>query len=114
MSKDKQPSITCPQCHRTSYHPQDIQRAYCGWCHQWHDTMESKMTHVPTAYVDKYDSRFWIFLPTPSGAICRLYTSYPYKGDAEMAAQFLGFKLIPKPAPERPVVTLNRNTTTPR
>jgi hypothetical protein len=29
------PSITCPQCHRTSYHPQDIQQGYCGACHGW-------------------------------------------------------------------------------
>ena len=72
------------------------------------------MTHVPTAYVDKYDSRFWIFLPTPSGAICRLYTSYPAKGDAEMAAAILGFKLVPKPASDRPVVQMGRGNTVPR
>lgn len=25
-------SITCTRCHRTSYHPQDIARKYCGHC----------------------------------------------------------------------------------
>lgn len=27
--------ITCPRCHRTSYHPQDIKEGYCGACHDW-------------------------------------------------------------------------------
>lgn len=30
-----QPSITCPQCQRTSYHPKDIEEGYCGNCHDW-------------------------------------------------------------------------------
>lgn len=30
-----QPSITCPRCGRTSYHPEDIEHGYCGWCHWW-------------------------------------------------------------------------------
>lgn len=29
------PSITCPQCGRTSYHPEDIKQGYCGACHDW-------------------------------------------------------------------------------
>ena len=32
-----QPSITCPLCGRTSYHPQDIKHRYCGNCHMFHD-----------------------------------------------------------------------------
>lgn len=28
-------SITCPRCHRTSYHPDDIDTGYCGACHWW-------------------------------------------------------------------------------
>jgi hypothetical protein len=28
-------SITCPVCHRTSYHPDDIEAGYCGNCHDW-------------------------------------------------------------------------------
>lgn len=28
-----QPSITCPRCGRTSYHPGDIENSYCGYCH---------------------------------------------------------------------------------
>lgn len=30
-----QPSITCPRCSRTSYHPEDIKQGYCGFCHWW-------------------------------------------------------------------------------
>jgi hypothetical protein len=29
------PSITCPRCGRTSYHPGDIEAGYCGSCHWW-------------------------------------------------------------------------------
>jgi ribosomal protein L37E len=32
-------SITCPQCGRTSYHPEDVRQKYCGACHQFHETM---------------------------------------------------------------------------
>lgn len=34
-----QPSITCPQCKRTSYHPEDIRQRYCGACHAFHDEL---------------------------------------------------------------------------
>lgn len=30
------PSITCPRCLRTSFHPEDIAQRYCGACHQYH------------------------------------------------------------------------------
>jgi hypothetical protein len=30
-----QPSITCPRCRATSYHPADIAEGYCGRCHEW-------------------------------------------------------------------------------
>lgn len=33
------PSITCPQCGRTSYHPRDIEEKYCGACHAFHEDM---------------------------------------------------------------------------
>lgn len=29
------PSITCPQCRKTSYHPKDIEHGYCGYCHEY-------------------------------------------------------------------------------
>jgi len=32
-------SIECPTCHRVSYHPQDIENRYCGWCHAFHEEM---------------------------------------------------------------------------
>jgi hypothetical protein len=30
------PSVTCPFCHRTSYHLRDIKESYCNFCHDWH------------------------------------------------------------------------------
>lgn len=27
-------SITCPVCGRTSWHPEDVARGYCGACHR--------------------------------------------------------------------------------
>ena len=29
------PSITCPRCGMTSYHPIDVREGYCGNCHDW-------------------------------------------------------------------------------
>jgi hypothetical protein len=29
------PSITCPVCGMTSYHPKDVEHAYCGNCHEY-------------------------------------------------------------------------------
>jgi hypothetical protein len=37
-------SITCPVCHRVSYHPQDIAQQYCGACHRFHDDNVSDTT----------------------------------------------------------------------
>lgn len=31
------PSITCPDCGLTSYHPGDIAERYCANCHRFHD-----------------------------------------------------------------------------
>lgn len=36
---DEQPSIECPQCHKRSYNPNDIERKYCVYCHQFHEFM---------------------------------------------------------------------------
>ena len=38
----QQPSITCPLCLMTSYHPEDIAHRYCGNCHLFHDECEFK------------------------------------------------------------------------
>jgi ribosomal protein S27AE len=29
------PSITCPRCGATSYHPEDVREGYCGRCHEF-------------------------------------------------------------------------------
>lgn len=68
------------------------------------------MTYTPTAYIDRYEGRWWVFITTPSGAVARLLSSYPSPGDAEAAAGIYGFKLVLKP----PVATLHRGTTSPR
>jgi hypothetical protein len=33
--QDRSPSFTCPVCHLTSYHPEDIKNRYCGNCHEF-------------------------------------------------------------------------------
>lgn len=35
MNHPTPPSITCPVCRRTSYHPNDIAQGFCGYCHDW-------------------------------------------------------------------------------
>lgn len=35
------PSITCPKCGMTSYHPDDIRYRYCGNCHGYHDDLDA-------------------------------------------------------------------------
>lgn len=37
MNEDEreQPSITCPVCEKTSYHPMDIAYGYCGFCNAY-------------------------------------------------------------------------------
>lgn len=32
---DTRPSITCPDCGRTSYHPEDVRWGYCSACSWW-------------------------------------------------------------------------------
>lgn len=31
----ERPSFTCPWCHRTSYHPDDVANRYCGGCNRF-------------------------------------------------------------------------------
>jgi hypothetical protein len=40
VKRGEPPSITCPRCGRTSYHPKDISEKYCGACHLFHDQMQ--------------------------------------------------------------------------
>jgi Zn finger protein HypA/HybF involved in hydrogenase expression len=39
IPEGKIPSITCPQCGKTSYNQTDVREGYCGQCHQWHADM---------------------------------------------------------------------------
>ena len=32
---DCRPHFTCPVCHMTSYHPEDVRNRYCGNCHEF-------------------------------------------------------------------------------
>jgi ribosomal protein L37E len=34
-------SITCPNCHRTSYHPKDVEHRFCGVC-GFHDQLPNR------------------------------------------------------------------------
>jgi hypothetical protein len=43
------PSFTCPDCGRTSYHPQDVAHRYCGACHTFpEDRMPDPTPPGPT------------------------------------------------------------------
>lgn len=33
--REQAPSVTCPVCGMTSYHPTDVGQGYCGNCHDW-------------------------------------------------------------------------------
>lgn len=35
----KQPHIFCPRCHMPSCNPNDIEKKYCGYCHEFHDRL---------------------------------------------------------------------------
>jgi ribosomal protein S27AE len=41
------PSITCPRCGRTSYHPKDIEQGYCGNCHDWTSSFDDWLREHP-------------------------------------------------------------------
>jgi len=71
------------------------------------------MTFTPSAYADKYDGKFWVFITTPSGVVARLVSAYLTREGAEAAIVRYGLKRIDPPkAP--PVATINRSNTTPR
>jgi hypothetical protein len=33
-------AIKCLKCNRTSWHPDDVKKRYCGCCHEFHDRPE--------------------------------------------------------------------------
>lgn len=59
-----EPSITCPNCGRTSYHPEDIKQKYCGACHAFHDEMKIGDTLTALMVKDKDGTRTIFALST--------------------------------------------------
>ena len=43
-------AFTCPQCNKTSRHPQDEQYGYCGACHECTGELPLPLSH--TDYLD--------------------------------------------------------------
>lgn len=49
---DPVPGITCPECGRTSYHPQDVAEGYCGHCHKWTSPKQDHCTNEEESLTD--------------------------------------------------------------
>lgn len=67
----KYPSITCPECRRTSYNPNDIKEGYCGYCHAWtSNPLDARMHNNPRAGTwlivvelpPRYSDKMWFAL----------------------------------------------------
>ena len=48
-----QPSITCPQCGMTSYHPDDIAEGYCANCMDWTQPYAAVRERCPLCFLPK-------------------------------------------------------------
>ena len=61
-----QPSITCPRCGRTSYHPKDIQTGYCGACHVflWEESLLLILDAMPAEEAGHAKRMRYIYLRT--------------------------------------------------
>lgn len=53
---EQSPSITCPECDRVSYNPNDILNRYCRSCHQYHDIMAMQKELEQVQGDDRHDS----------------------------------------------------------
>ena len=42
---NESPNIQCPKCKKVSYHTDDIKHKYCGFCNEWHEFMETIISH---------------------------------------------------------------------
>lgn len=51
---EQQPSITCPRCGATSYHPEDIKQGYCGRCHWWTSDPDLGKVNPETMELDEH------------------------------------------------------------
>jgi ribosomal protein S27AE len=68
------PSITCPRCGRTSYHPKDIQYSYCGYCHVF-NSKENQMDTINMA------DELWAWVTEyPDGSVSLIVTTAIIEG----------------------------------
>ncbi len=49
-------SVTCPECKKTSFHPEDVKQKYCGNCHEFHDFLKMKKTLIPEDKISYTDA----------------------------------------------------------
>ena len=45
--RPESPSVTCPQCRRTSHHPDDVRFGFCAVCKQFHSRMGVQQLDTP-------------------------------------------------------------------
>lgn len=51
IDKSHTPSITCPQCHRTSYSTDDIENRYCGACRDYTSDPQAMVAKASRMYM---------------------------------------------------------------
>lgn len=70
-------SITCPECHRTSWNPNDVKEGYCGNCHWW--TSDPLLAPHFAEVKEKAERAAAMMQETPQhvrGAIAGLFRAY--------------------------------------
>lgn len=84
-------SITCPQCGRTSYNPNDVRERYCGACYQWHNQMPNQLEQFAEQVAAEHGieldewQRYWLRALGDERATPLLISSVPRRshvGDA--------------------------------
>jgi hypothetical protein len=53
------PSITCPACGKTSYHPKDVENGYCVNCHAFTGEQRPAQDYLPVRGM----LGFWVIVP---------------------------------------------------
>lgn len=77
-----QPSITCPRCGRTSFHPKDIEHGYCGGCHDFtFGLIEGKQSNmvIVNGLVAHRDKMPYVQLANDRGLVAQLSISQARK-----------------------------------